>query len=160
MFVLVALCAFALAASGLLYAYSDHAQESARLRRAADRLTTPSGWTFIGSYQESGSGFPCFISCFHPGVTKVYRTSAPPPEACAVARAQVSREVASAEHTSYDSNCGWRAPIASVGSRATVGAGAQTASVLRAWRSPPWPGRIDATAGGTYVWVYFSGGPT
>jgi hypothetical protein len=102
--VFVAVCGFGLAASGILYAWHNHSQESARARRAADRLTTPSGWKFVGRFEESGSGFLCVVSCFHPGVTKVYRTTASPREACAAARAQVSREVAPARPTSYDSN--------------------------------------------------------
>jgi len=75
-------------------------------------------------------------------------------------RSQVNRQVAPASYDSYDANCGWRAPLASVGSGADVGAGAAEASALRESSIRPWPGDIVPSGDSTYVWVYFSGGGT
>jgi hypothetical protein len=111
---------------GLSYAWYRHEHEDDRVQRAADRLSTPAGWKYLGHTTESGSPFLCIVSCFHPQVTKVYRTDVEPLQACAVLEAWLAREVATPVRQTWASGCGWRAPLHDVGGRADVGAFAET----------------------------------
>jgi hypothetical protein len=118
--------------AGVSYAAYRHAHEDDRVKRASDRLSTPAGWKLVGVTKESGSPFLCIVSCPHPRITRVYRTDAPPREACDVIKAQVERRIAPPRRQTWDSGCGWRARLEDVGSRADVGAFTETAAGLRA----------------------------
>jgi hypothetical protein len=146
--------------TGLSYAAYQHAHEGERVKRAANRLSSPGGWKLVGVTEESGSPFLCIVSCPHPEVTKVYRTDAVPLEACGVIKAQVSRQIARPKRQTWDAGCGWRAPLDHVGAKADVRAFAQTGSRLRTLPANLWPGIALPTDNATYVFVTFSGGPT
>jgi hypothetical protein len=135
------------------YGYYRHAHEAERVQQAADRLTVPDDWTYLGEVREHGSPFLCFVSCPHPAVTKRYRAPISPDEACAEIKARVTALFARPRRESWAGGCGWRAPLHSVGDGADIGASAgQTRD-------------LDALARSHTVWltnveVYFSGGAT
>jgi hypothetical protein len=143
------------------YAAYRHAHEGDRVQRASDRLSTPAGWKLVDVQKESGSPFLCIVSCPHAEVTKVYRTDAEPLEACAVIKAQVTREIARPRPgDALGGFCGWRAPLEAVGPKAGVAASADTAAYVRQLPSHFWPGGSAPKDDATYVYVTFSGGPT
>jgi hypothetical protein len=138
-----------------------HGHEDERVRAASDRLSTPAGWKLVDVQKESGSPFLCIVSCPHAEVTKVYRTDAEQLEACAVIKAQVTRQVARPRPGAAGGGlCGWRAPLEAVGPKADVWASAVTAAGVRRLPSHDWPGGSAPTDDATYVYVTFSGGLT
>jgi hypothetical protein len=158
--VIVALIAWAAVSVWVVHAYYRHTHEDDRLKRSSERLTAPTGWSLVGATKESGSPFLCMISCFHPEIIKVYRTDEQPRRACEEIKAQIRSEVSQPRRKTWDSGCGWRAPLSSVGSRADVRAFAETAGELRRTPATAWVGISPPVPDGTYVWATFSGGPT
>jgi hypothetical protein len=141
----------------VLYAYYRHATEDDRVRRAADRLTAPSGWKQIAEVKEPGDPFLCIVTCFHPQVIKVFLTNESRRAACDTMRAQVDQQV-STTRGDVASDCRWRAQLHSVGRYANVFAYAETAEELLRTPERSWVGVTRPVADGTYVYVIFSGG--
>jgi hypothetical protein len=131
---------------GVGYAYSQHIHEGDRVQHAADRLTLPAAWTYLGETKEPGSPFLCVVSCPQPVVTKMYRVAVSPSDACSEIKARVAAQFGTPRRETWDAGCGWRAPLHSVGGRADVGAYAVPSQA-----GPPHT---------TDVSIYFSGGPT
>jgi hypothetical protein len=148
------------ATAGVSYAVYRHEHEDDRVRRAADRLSAPAGWTLVDVTKDSNSPFLCIVSCFHAQVVKIYRTDATPSQACDTLETQIECQISMPERRTGMTGCGWHAPLRGVGSRADVWAYTETAAEVRREPLDQRPGTSTSIADGTYVWVTFSGGPT
>ena len=135
------LIAIAVLVTGTL---SDHSQLS-KLRRASEKLTLPSTWTLVQRNEEPGAGWLCPMSCPKAELELIFkvRGESSHSSTCATLRAIVDRDIAPTQVYRY-ADCGWSAPVAEAGSRATVTAGEEPA--------------CDASRLAC-VFVRFSGGP-
>jgi hypothetical protein len=130
-----------------------------KLRLASEKLTAPSGWTYMGRSEEPGSGRMCFVSCPHAAVTLLFRVGDAPGSACATIRAEVERQVGPTR-ADPSAACGWSAPIPGAGASSFISASTISAAELR---SAPtlFPGLapLSPTDSATYLTVRLSGGP-
>jgi hypothetical protein len=144
------------------YGWYQNSRTWDRLRSQATAFKPPSGFVAIGQVHQ-GSG-DCFISCDSPRVTVVYRTSSTSEVACDELRSAVALQIGSvAADSSPPSDepspwCAWRARAASVGDRAYVFGGAETANALRGEFAPRWTDKLLPTGTDMIVWIEFNSG--
>ena len=102
----------------------------------------------------------CFVSCDSPRVTLVYRTDAPPAEACEEARQAVESEIGpTIDDPDLAGWCGWSTAVPEVDDRAFVMAGADDATALRRdLGGGDWRTLVPPAGTGTIVWVEFDSG--
>jgi hypothetical protein len=145
---------------GALYLHRN--SNSAKLRRAYERLTPPPGWVLMGRNYEPGSSSICIVSCPKAEMTLLYRASGSHEQACEVMRRQIEAEVASTQPAPalVAEDCGWAAPLPSVGGGAVVTADTTPAHFYGAQSGWDWIHPVDPGDKTTYVAVGFSGGPT